>query len=128
MNAKLFIILLTDIDSKRRSVIVKTLNDKFSHFISNFSISESYAKVVSAKPYKALSGFVYDWTFAPLRRGAMDIPISPKPSQGRKRSSTSPSAPVGTKKIASSRPSTSPNPSTSRGPDDLAEFSHPAHR
>lgn len=44
----------------------------FAEFIKNFTIAEAYGKIVIAKPYKVLSCFVYDWTFAPLKRGQID--------------------------------------------------------
>lgn len=76
-----FIINLIDTDSKRRESILASLNERFQDLIRNFKISEAYAKIVSAKPFKVLSSFVYDWTYVPLKRGNMDRskPISPKP-------------------------------------------------
>ena len=68
-------------DSKRRGQIVGTLNEKYAELTENLSLKEAYKKIVTWKPYKALSCFVYNWTYYPLKRGEMDIekPLSPKP-------------------------------------------------
>lgn len=68
-------------------MILETLNDKYVFLIKNFNIKQTYAKIVTWKPYKALSCFVYDWSYAPLRRGQHNLaePITPKPSKCRKK-------------------------------------------
>ena len=65
-------IFYLDTDSKRRGRILATLNELYSERIQNFNISQSYHKIVLAKPYKVLSCFVYDWTFTPLKRGEIE--------------------------------------------------------
>lgn len=87
-NYKMFFINIyfLDMDAKRRSAIVEALNDKYSFYIKNFDVKQAYAKIVTWKPYKALSCFVYDWSFVPLKRGQLDIesPMSPKPKPLKK--------------------------------------------
>lgn len=60
------------------------LNERFSELIQNFSISRAYEKIVIQKPYKILSTFVYDWSYAPLKRRQLEEvlsgPTSPKPN------------------------------------------------
>ena len=80
-------IFILDTDAKRREQVLATLNDKFADLIANFNISEAYGKIVSAKPYKVLSCFVYDWTYVPLKRGQFEDmmkPMSPKPVKKNK--------------------------------------------
>lgn len=62
----------------------------FGDFIKNFNISQAYAKMVNSKPYKLLSCFAFDWTYAPLKRREMELekPVTPKPS-GRASTATS---------------------------------------
>lgn len=55
-------------ETKRRNLIVETLNEKYAFLINNFNVKEAYSKIVTWKPYKALSCFVYDWSFTPLKR------------------------------------------------------------
>lgn len=80
-----------DTDSKRRASVLKTLNDHYASFIQSYRISVAYEKIVCMKPYKLLSCFVYDWTFAPLKRG-MDDPISPKPRKNFKKKAKVPAS------------------------------------
>ena len=70
-------------EAKRRSTIVESLNEKFAFLIKNFNIKETYAKIVTWKPYKALSCFVYDWSYMPLKRGQLELeqPMSQKPTK-----------------------------------------------
>ena len=60
-------------DANRRETILKGLNDRYSFLIKNFNIKEAYAKIITWKPYKALACFVYDWSYAPLKRGQNGI-------------------------------------------------------
>ena len=60
---------------------MKSLNERFSELIDQLTIFQSYEKIVNEKPYKILSCYVYDWGFAPLKRGQLDDlkkPMSPK--------------------------------------------------
>lgn len=66
-----------DVDAKRRNGIVETLNDKFAFFINNFDIKVTYSKIVAWKPYKLLSCFVYDWSYAPLKRRELKNALTP---------------------------------------------------
>ena len=66
-------------ETKRRNRIVETLNEKFAFLINNFDMKESYAKIVTWKPYKALSCFVYDWSYTPLKqREVQDSLMTPR--------------------------------------------------
>ena len=113
--------IISDTDSKRRASILDSLNEQYSHLIQNFNISEAYSRIVSNKPYKVLSCFVFDWTFAPLKRGAMDgTVISPKPSSSRGSSKKKTVAKL-------SKPKEDPLQFTGTQ-DDEKEFVHPSHR
>ena len=118
-----------DTDSKRRCTILQTLNDHFAQFIQNFTIAQSYSKIVCLKPYKVLSCFVYDWTYVPLKRRDTDFdnPMSPKPDQASRSSSTPGRT---SQNISSSQPSqvsgSSTAPISSKEPEE--DLLLPSHR
>ena len=118
-------IKIPDNDSKRRSSVLQTLNEKFGDLIRNFKISEAYDKIVISKPFKVLSSFVYDWTFAPLKRGGMEVPISPKPKSTMKKGRTS-----GKKSVSISQGRSPVSSSSQSNLSSCAdtEFEHPSHR
>lgn len=66
-----------DVDSKRRNITIENLNEKYAFLIQNFNVKEAYSKIVTWKPYKVLSCFVYDWSYIPLKRGKLDEPLTP---------------------------------------------------
>ena len=66
--SKYYFLIIAVVDVKRRDNIIQSLNDTFSSLIEKFSISEAYDKIVESKPYKVLSCFVYDSSYAPLKR------------------------------------------------------------
>lgn len=97
------------------------MNNNFSELIPNFQISQAYSKIVSSKPYKVLSCYVYEWTYAPLKRGAMDTELTPKPKASRS----------GKKKpLKVSHDENNNGASSSNGveKDDETVFCHPSHR
>lgn len=115
------------------------MNERFSELIQNFRISEAYAKIVTAKPFKVLSCFVFDWTYAPLKRGGLEAPRSPKATSvlSRKGKKKKPGPPL---RLSTSVGETTmsclvqtPTSSTSPSDIDLTEedekqFLHPSHR
>lgn len=103
----------TDTDAKRRDTLLEGLNKRYSELIENFNIAQAYGKMVASKPYKLLSCFVFDWTYAPLKRrqveSSMNEPRNPK-----------------IKSIKSKAAKKSYEDSTSV--DDGDKFLHPSHR
>lgn len=88
-------------ETKRRNRIVEALNEKFAFLINNFDVKETYAKIVVWKPYKALSCFVYDWSYTPLKRREVQEALSIGPKKLIKNNAATENVSVSEKSVSS---------------------------
>lgn len=98
-------------ETKRRNRIIECLNEKYAFLINNFNMKEAYSKIVTWKPYKALSCFVYDWSYAPLKRREAQDALQLEP-----------------KKLIKNKADTDRISATSLSEEEEREFSEKSHR